>query len=876
MTTLWQVRLFGGPVLLDASGNETRRFRSHKVGALLAYLALHLGQACPREALYEALWPDEEPQVVANRFRVTLTSLRRHLEPDETAFGSVLDVSVPGQVRLRAETVSCDTVECDLSLRRGDRERAVQLMVGPLLPGFYEEWAVIEQTRYELLREDLVAADSTLLVPPGNARPVPWEERSPRIQTDAGAAALAPSLPLYLTRFFGRENERRILSDLISAHRLVSLIGMGGIGKTRLAAEVAKDWEGGCLFLSLLPISDLGQLYDVILRTLGVAPQTDASTESQTIQVLNRRGILLLILDNAEHINDAVAALALLLLEEAPKLRLLVTSRQRLNVAGESVHLLTPLEAPGQPAHTERLLEFASVALFVDRAKNARPDFVLSPRHADAVVDICKRLEGIPLALELAAARITAQTPQQIAHSLATGLTDLKAHQHGLSPRHQSLRAVIQGSLDLLTAEQRDLFLALSVFQEGWSMEAAAAVSACAEVEEYLKHLTVCSLVVVQEEERLGVMRYSLLETLRQFAAERLEQERHDLYCERHARFFVAMVIHADREDFQFMDRLEADHANLLLAMEWFWKNDQVTLRPFLVDIMNLWANRGYHRLALEWLAQKLPDAELLSAVQETGMMIGLRVYVDVGRYVDAENVARAALHGAQNPIHLTWALIGLGYVQMMEGAWDAAVTSLREAIAFGKQSEHELMLPALRMGYSHAAQALVGRAFFLADRTDPQQDYREAELYLKAMQATLTQNNRLLAGYYATMMSALWGQQRMEEGDLCFAKALQIAITHRHLTTLILAIGDGAYRLARKGRSEEAVQLFAASEALQEKMGYRDAPYAAERMREELTMLKSSLGTEVFDRNWQTGLYTPLDVLVPSIIPQILLREFS
>ncbi|MCW3051403.1 MAG: putative ATPase [Chthonomonadales bacterium] len=874
MTTLWQVRLFNGPVLLDAFGKETRRFRSHKVGALLAYLALHLGQACPREALYEALWPEEEPQVVANRFRVTLTSLRRHLEPDETAFGSVLDVSVPGQVRLRAETVSCDTVECDFSLRRGDRERAVQLMVGPLLPGFYEEWAVIEQARYELLREDLVTADSTLLAPRDNERTLLWDERSPRIQPDAGAAPLAPSLPLYLTRFFGRENERRILSDLIGAHRLVSLIGMGGIGKTRLAAEVAKDWEGACLFLSLLPVSDPGQLYDAILRALGVAPQTDASTEAQTVQVLNRRGILLLILDNAEHLNDAVAALALLLLEQVPKLRLLVTSRQRLNISGESVHLLTPLEAPGQPAHTERLLEFASIALFVDRAKNARPDFVLSSRHADAVVDICKRLEGIPLALELAAARITAQTPQQIAHSLEAGLTDLKARQHGLSPRHQSLRAVIQGSLDLLTAEQRDLFLALSVFQDGWSVEAAVVVTGYPEVAEDLNHLTVCSLVVVQEDERLGVMRYSLLETLRQFAAENLEQERHDLYCERHARFYVTMVIHADREDFQFMDRLEADHANLLLAMEWFWQHDQTTLRPLLVDIMNLWANRGYHRLALEWLTQKLPDTDLIAAVRQTGTMIGLRVYVDVGRYGDAETVARAALQGASDPVLITWALNGLGYVLMMQGEWSAAIASLREAIEYGEQNRQESILPVLRMCYSHIAQALNGRAFYLTDNPDPQQDYRDAERHLNTMYVSLAENNRLQAGYYTIMMRSLWGQQRMEEGDLCFARALQTAVTHRHLTTLILAIGDGAYRLAQKGGREEAVQLFAASDALQEKMGYRKPFYEAARIREELTLLKNSLGTEMFDRNWQTGLYTPLDVLVPSILPQILLRE--
>jgi predicted ATPase len=872
VATRWHVRLFDGPVLSDVNGLETRRFRSHKVGALLAYLALNLDRSCPREELYEALWPEEDPRVVANRFRVTLASLRRHLEPDGTVFGSVLDVREPGHVRLRAEAVTCDTIECERLLQRGDHLQAAQFMAGPLLPGFYEEWATPEQARYVLLAEDLQARGHVSLPPQRTERSFPEERPGNSLRREAvGAALHSPSLPLYLTRFWGRESECRALSELIQAHPLVSLVGMGGIGKTRLAVEAAKEWGSACLFLSLVSLPDPERLYDVVLQSLGVAPQTDISTEEQTVRVLNRRGDLLLILDNAEHLLDAVAALALRLLAQVPTLRLLVTSRQRLSVSGEAILLLPPLEMPGPSASAERLAEFASFALFVDRARNARPDFTVSERNMGAIIEICKRLEGIPLALELAAARITAQTPQQIAHSLVTGLTDLKARQHGLSPRHQSLRAVIQGSLNLLTEAQRAFFPALSVFQGSCSVEAAAAVTDCAEADLYLHQLTLCSLIAVQEDERLGIMRYSLLETLRQFAAESIDTEENAHYRERHAHFFLAMVMQADLEDFHLMDRLEADHENLLAAMEWFLQFDQAALRPLLVGILNLWANRGYHRLALEWIAQKLPNGELIRAVQETGTVIGLRTYVDVGRYVEAENVARVALQVAADPISRAWALNGVGYVLMMQEQWDPAIVSLRAAIDQTAQSDAELSRPVLHMCRSHMAQALNGRALYAANSPDPLLDYQEAERHLEQMHTTLTDNNRLLAGYYSILMRSLWGQRRMEEGDLSFAQALQIAVAHRHLTGLIYTIEDGASRLAEKGSGAEAVQLLAAADALQERIGCRSAPYLAARVQKDLEALRSSFGNDVFDRYWRSGLYTPLEVLIPSFLPRIL-----
>src|SRR5579871_2335697 len=221
---MWRVRLFGGPVLEDAHGNRVRRFRSQRVAALLAYLCLHLGRPCGREEIEAALWPEEnEHQVLSNRLRFTLASLRRQLEPPGTPFGSVLDVESPGQIRLRAETVWCDAAAVERALLSGERAEAVSLINGVLLPGFYDEWILDARTRFESLGDDLGADPA----------------HSVRLTVKAVAASApafpARRLPLYLTRFFGRETERQRLQELVAENRLVTVTGPGGIGKTRLA-----------------------------------------------------------------------------------------------------------------------------------------------------------------------------------------------------------------------------------------------------------------------------------------------------------------------------------------------------------------------------------------------------------------------------------------------------------------------------------------------------------------------------------------------------------------------------------------------------------------------------------------------------------------
>ncbi len=481
---------------------------------MLAYLALHLGSYCSREALYEILWPEEDFQVVANRFRVALASLRRQLEPEGTIFGSVLDVSEPHMVRLRPETVTCDVFEFRTLWRSGRKAEALQLAKEPLLPNFYDDWAVNNREHYEHLIETLnpdAAIESDYALTP--------------VLKSAGVALLdIPSekrlsvLPLYLTRFFGREKEQQTLLTLLQDNRLVTLTGMGGIGKTRLAVEVAADCGWNCLFVPLEKVTDATQFYEALAKTLGATLERHAPLEEQVFRLLDSLGETLLILDNTEHLTESVAPFTVSLLAHSPALHILVASRQRLGISGEAVCILTPLEVPDASRSPENVLHSASIALFVDRAAKARPDFVFSARNAEAIGEICARVEGIPLAIELAAAHIISQTPGQIAYTLRQGIMDLRSRQRGLPERHRSLQTVFDTSLRLLPPDVREFFLALAVFQSEWTIESARNMTGCAQSADFLELLVESSLLLCREDERLGVMCFSFMDTVRQFA----------------------------------------------------------------------------------------------------------------------------------------------------------------------------------------------------------------------------------------------------------------------------------------------------------------------------------------------------------------------
>jgi|GEM_PF-6239688 len=513
---------------------------------MLAYLALHLGSYCSREAMYEVLWADEDdPQVVANRFRVTLASLRRHLEPEEVPFGSVLDVSEPKMVRLRPETVSCDVFEFRTLWRQGKKEEALLLAQEPLLPAYYDEWAVNSRNHYDHLIETLTPQAEVRSVPFAASANAEQTPPSPRISPEQRIV----SLPLALTHFFGREREKQTLLTLLHTNRLVTLTGIGGIGKTRLAVETAKEIEWNCLFVSLEHAATLDQVNAALRKAIGANLQEPTPLTTQLGEFLTRHGETLLILDNTEHLVESTASLCLALLGEFPSLHLLNVGRQRLNLPGEAVLSLPPLETAPASVPVENLLQFPSVALFVDRAAKARPDFLFSARNADAIAEICTRLEGIPLALELAAAHVVAQTPGQIAHSLRRDLLELKSRQRGLPERHRALRTVFETSLNLLPSDVRAFCCQLAALQKEWTLEGARAMTGCERAEEYLETLVASSWLMCSEDETQGVMRFAFMETTCQFLKHRDAAEETPPDWDRGGNLIINGNFETDRSD---------------------------------------------------------------------------------------------------------------------------------------------------------------------------------------------------------------------------------------------------------------------------------------------------------------------------------------
>src|SRR6266545_2481902 len=323
------------------------------------------------------------------------------------------------------------------------------------------------------------------------------------------------NLPAPVTTFVGRERELGELERLLREQRLVTLTGMGGAGKTRLALEVASRqvgaWPGGVWLVDLMPLSDPALVPTAVARTLGVAEPPDIPVLDALVDQLSTMEVLL-VLDNCEHVAAACA-----------DVRVLATSRAALGIAGELDYALEPLAIPTESASAEEVEQFACVRLFLERGRAARRDLTADGQELKTVGRICRELDGLPLAIELAAARAKVLSVDEIAARLDDRLRFLRSWRRIADPRHQTLRTAIDGSYELLTEEERSLLAGLSVFAGGFTLDAVAAVCLGGDDDGALEgvgRLVEASLVVADD--RDGRSRYLLLETIREYAAERL------------------------------------------------------------------------------------------------------------------------------------------------------------------------------------------------------------------------------------------------------------------------------------------------------------------------------------------------------------------
>ncbi len=453
------------------------------------------------------------------------------------------------------------------------------------------------------------------------------------------------TLPLTFTPFFGREGEAAALGEALRSgvSRLVTVTGPGGSGKTRLAIETARqispDFPGGVLFVPLAEVRAAEHIAGSIAASLSLTVSPGSEPLEQVVEALT--GInepVLLVLDNFEQLmTDGGIEVVRVLTSRVPQLTLLVTSRQRLLLEAEQDFPLLPLPVPDFPGTPERLLEFSSVQLFVSRAQAARYDFRITGRNAEAIAQLCSRLEGIPLALELAAAWSQTLTPGQMVERLTSRFDWLVSRHRDTPGRHSTLRAAIRWSWELLPGELQQFFARLSVFAGGWALEAAEAVCEEPNALAYLAELRDHSLVLSEEDETYGdaaTMRCRLLETLRTFGLEQMDMDEQAQLRERHADYYLRRAeenaphlggSHIQQRRLEFLQR---EHLNLRHALEWTRHaldnepgSTALSRHLRLCNALgDFWFLRGHLADARRWLLDDdlMGQAELTAAISDT------------------------------------------------------------------------------------------------------------------------------------------------------------------------------------------------------------------------------------------------------------------
>ncbi len=522
----------------------------------------------------DALWGDREPAAAANNLHQAVYVARRTLDAEA--------IEVRDEMLLLRADVDVDRLAIAAAAARRARtpaayRAALSVYTGELLPeNRYDDWALGRREELAELAAEL-AADLDALPAAGADRP--------------------PSLPAEASSFIGRGRELTELKSLLRDTRLLTLAGTGGVGKTRLALELARAVEpshpDGVVLVELAGVTDAGLVADAIAAALDLRALSGQRVIDVVVEYVLQRS-LLLILDNCEHLLPATAGLADTLLRSGPRLTLLATSREPLRVPGEVVFRVPSLDIadPEQTQGLQDLGRYEAVRLFVARGVAARPGFVLDEENAVDVARICFRLDGLPLALELAAGRLGALGPAAIAERLDDRFRVLRTRSHASPTRQQTLKATLQWSHDLLDPDERTLFRRLAAFVGGFELEAVESVCADSDLDtagiaDLLARLAEKSLVIADEGSSRR-RRYGLLETVRLYARERLDESGEvATLAERHAQWALAAAVKE-----RGSPRLDRDATNLRAAFDTLLESAPDDALRFCVELGPFWLRR--------------------------------------------------------------------------------------------------------------------------------------------------------------------------------------------------------------------------------------------------------------------------------------------
>ena len=662
------------------------------------------------------------------------------------------------------------------------------------------------------------------------------------------------NLPVQVTSFVGRESEIESLSQELEQARLVTLTGTGGTGKTRLALHVAGGLVGsfpeGVHFVDLSPLADPDLVTPAIAATLGVR-ENPVTCCSRVWRARCGRGAQLLLLDNCEHLIDTVARVVGELLTQCPRLTVLATSREGLGVPGELVWRVPSLGLPDPEAGD--LASSESVRLFVERAAAARRGFALTEENSGPVGDICRRLDGVPLAIELAAARTSAMSPAEILKRLEDRFRLLTGGARTAVARQQTLEAAVDWSHDLLGEQEKVLFRRLSVFSGGFNMGAAEAVCAGAgltpgDVLDLLVRLVDRSLVVA-DDPGAGETRYRLLETLRQYGRKKLlEAGEADALQNAHLSFFGALVDSVmkerSREQNLSLDRLQVDQDNLRTALDWSaalaGADDEIHLA---VGAGWLWATRGPYREGRERLLEILERRPEQTVGRARVLLNAGALSVYVGDSDGARRYVEEAIEifrRAGNEPGETEAIARLAFSHWAVGDIKPARENFEVALEMWRKQE--------RPGRVAYVLVMLGQ-LALAD-----EDYPAAHEMLEESQALARARGDLRSMMLA---ESLAGNIALREGDYAlaarsFRQSLELARQHGDRQFMTVGLEMGAMVAAALGELVHAAILEGASTSQRQKLGVVMRPPWIEPIREKWSQFVSD---GLSDADQQRGL---------------------
>ena len=677
------------------------------------------------------------------------------------------------------------------------------------------------------------------------------------------APAGAPP-PAQLTSFIGRERETATVQELLQGTRLLTLTGAGGSGKTRLALEVAarlgSQYPDGVAWVELAPLSNPELVPHHVADALGVRRDGIRSAGDALLEAL-RDWDALLVLDNCEHLVEACARLAEALLVGCPRLRIMATSREALGSGGERTWLVPPLALPqaGKPVTRAVAAASEAIRLFVERTQAVRPSFELRDDNAVAIAHICQRLDGLPLAIELAAARARVLDPQQIATRLDDVFGLLSAGSRTAVPRHRTLRSTIEWSHSLLTEPERILLRRLAVFAGGFTLDAAEAVAggaggaiAAVDVLDLLSGLVDKSLVALETEALEA--RYRMLETMRQFARERLDEagEAAEL-GRRHALFFLARAEAAEpflaNQSEGWQERLAGDLGNLRAAADWFERDrDSVeeTLQ-FAAALHWFWFGLGHYREARRRLEAALERAGGARTRARGRALSSLAAYLVLqGERVELRPVAEESVailrEAAGASADLVCALVGLGQARLLAGDLEPAADVLAEALDLARAVRPRYWITYVLYWQGRVAQV---RGDFAAARA----------AFDDGVTLALEDGFNQPIAHLATMRGRLALTEGDSDGALgWFAVALTpLKRMKNHWSTIIL-VEDVARITAERGDPERAARLLGAVANLREEAGAAPLPLEREAMDRLAGSLRANLGPAAFVAAFQAG----------------------